>query len=131
MRNTVFLSGRAVLTAVVAALCVVGASCSADTKGNGASVESGRIEMYGDDGAYGFAPGGLESKSVVIRFFNTSDSVHNVKFSTVTGATLPTSELVKPGGTLNVRLPNAPGRWSYVCVIHPGMSGVVTLLPGK
>lgn len=126
-----FLSTRKAVAALAVLLCAVGASCSTSTAGNNARELDGQIEMYGDDGAYGFAPKESESSSVVVKFFNTSDGPHNVKFSSSSGVSLPTSKIIKPGETLEVRLPNAPGVWSYVCVLHPGMDGVVTLLSDK
>lgn len=126
-----FLSARKAGAALAVLLCAVGAACSTSTAGNNARELDGQIEMYGDDGAYGFSPRESETSSVVVKFFNTSDGMHNVKFSSSSGASLPTSKNIKPGETLEVRLPNTPGVWSYVCVLHPGMDGIVTLLSAK
>jgi plastocyanin len=126
------LSARLTAVAVLAmSFCVVASSCSTSSTGNSSRADGGEIEMYGDDGAYGFGPKESETSSVVIKFFNTSDAMHNVKFSSSSGVSLPTSKMAKPGETLEVRLPNEPGVWSYVCVLHPGMDGVLTLVSDK
>jgi plastocyanin len=71
-----------------------------------------------------FAPKALAAKTGQTITWTNQDSVdHNV--TAVGGASFKSANFGK-GGTYRYR-PTAPGRISYVCTLHPGMSGTITV----
>jgi plastocyanin len=67
---------------------------------------------------------------VEIRFRNGSTFPHNLVF--VEGVTASTDAIVEPGATDEVVVDlAAPGSYRFVCTIHEGMAGSITVGPAS
>jgi plastocyanin len=68
--------------------------------------------------------------SVAVVFRNGSTLAHNLVF--IEGATASTDTIVQPGSTdeVVVELPE-PGSYGFVCTIHEGMAGTITVGSGS
>ena len=65
-------------------------------------------------------------RPIAIRFRNASNLPHNLTFTGIAGAA--TRTIVEPGGSDALALaPLAPGAYPFVCTIHDGMAGLVTV----
>lgn len=64
---------------------------------------------------------------ILITFRNASTLPHNLTFTAMSAAT---QTIVDPGTTDEVRLPTlAKGAYPFVCTIHEGMAGILTVRP--
>ena len=124
----------ATLLVFVVAACTSGAS---GTPGPAASVEpasseptSAEVMVGTDDGAELLfepatvsVPAGVE---VSLTFANRSTVPHNLSLDDPIG--VATSQVVAPGDTEVLDFEVAePGDYTFVCTLHPGMDGVLTV----
>jgi len=65
--------------------------------------------------------------AISVTFQNASSLPHNLTFLAITAAT---RTIVEPGTADVVLLPPlAPGAYPFVCTIHEGMAGILTIRP--
>ena len=66
------------------------------------------------------------ARPISITFQNASHLPHNLTFIGITGAA--TRTIVEPGASAELNLaPLAPGAYPFVCTIHDGMAGLLTI----
>ncbi len=77
-----------------------------------------------------FRPAGtivVAARPISITFRNASNLPHNLTFIAITAAT---RTIVEPGAADEVLLPPlAAGAYPFVCTIHEGMAGILTVRP--
>jgi plastocyanin len=107
---------------LAAALCLVLAACSSDpaatTGSTTATVQNATVEMAD----MAFTPASVTiTPGSTVTWTNNDTVPHIVSF----GDQGPqSSEVIDPGATFSAIF-EEPGSFSYVCTLHPGMSGVV------
>ena len=70
----------------------------------------------------------VAARPISITFRNASNLPHNLTFTGITGAA--TRTIVEPGTSDELLLPPlAAGAYPFVCTIHEGMAGMLTVRP--
>jgi len=69
----------------------------------------------------------VAARPISITFRNASNLPHNLTFIAISAAT---RTIVEPGASDELTLsPLAPGAYPFVCTIHEGMAGILTVRP--
>lgn len=82
--------------------------------------------------ALSFAPAAMSATSgpIAVSFRNRSSLAHNLVFTSPLSAA--TRTIVEPGtGDELLLVDVAPGAYPFVCTIHAGMAGVLTVEPSS
>ena len=114
---------RALALAILVALAFVVVACGGGGSGDreASPVTTGSVVMTD---ANKFQPSHIQVPArTTVTWTNSSQSVHDVKFDDG-----PSSDRLNFGATFQ-RVFNDPGTYDYVCTIHPGMVGRVTVVP--
>jgi len=119
------------VTGGLALLLVVGLTGAAFLGGGGAP-QTAALQVGTDPGAaLQFVPNSIEAPPntpVNLTFVNQATVPHNLAFAPETGITAATSVNVPAGAqeTISFQTP-APGTYQFVCTIHPGMEGQLSV----
>lgn len=122
-----FLTGGAIALALVLTACGGG---GASNTGSGGAAGGTTITIGTDTGAnLKFDPATAEAPAnspVKLVFNNKSTQPHNLSFQQ--GISAKTADSVAPGASETIQFTTpAAGTYKWVCTIHPGMEGTLTV----